>query len=690
MNKNKQNDGVAHLKHEFIIPVETNHEKQAPVETNHEKQTPVETNHEKQAPVPTSVEGDSSTVEPPTKKQKLEDSVTVVSRLGAKYSVSSGSTKRPRLVKAPKSSKLCRSVWCLRVGEDGDGKCTFPKCDFLHDIPGFMQSKPEDIGPKCHIYQTYGMCHHGFTCRFGVDHIEGLGNIVNEDLWAKFKNNPPVSNILKKEVQHRLRRRKYDFTKAVQIHRKVQSDMAKVVASDQNRTVEGVQEKQNKSLDGKQERTLPEEKSCDGIEKNGDCGKNNVENGSQICTENSVCKDHENGSGRDDVEEGSRTCEIDNEKLQHTGSSFLGPTSEEDIIKPTARERKKLEWRGKTYLAPLTTLGNLPFRRICKSYGADITCGEMALASCLLQGSPSEWALVKRHSSEDCFGIQVCGSSAETMIKCAQLLNENTEVDFVDINMGCPIDLIYKKGGGSALMRRHGCVEHMVRGMTGVLDKPLTLKMRTAVYHDARVAHTLIKKAKLWDVSMITLHGRSREQRYLKLADWNYINECAAVADPLPLFGNGDILSFEDYNYHMEHTKVSGIMIGRGALIKPWIFKEIKEQRHWDISSSERFDMLKEYVNCGLEHWGSDSEGVEKTRRFLLEWLSFLHRYIPVGLLEQTQKINQRPPTYHGRDDLETMMASRSVNDWIKISEMLLGPTPSDFLFMPKHKANAY
>ncbi|NXC57749.1 DUS3L synthase, partial [Aleadryas rufinucha] len=372
----------------------------------------------------------------------------------------------------------------------------------------------------------------------------------------------------------------------------------------------------------------------------------------------------------------------------------LGPLTDEDVTKLRPCEKKKLEIQGKLYLAPLTTCGNLPFRRICKRFGADVTCGEMAVCTNLLQGQSSEWALLKRHHTEDIFGVQLEGAFPDTMTKCAELLNRTIDVDFVDINVGCPIDLVYKKGGGCALMTRSNKFEQIVRGMNSVLDVPLTVKIRTGVQEKVNVAHKIIPRIREWGASMVTLHGRSREQRYTRSADWEYIAECARVASPMPLFGNGDILSYEDANRAMQ-MGVSGIMIARqvpvGALIKPWLFTEIKEQRHWDISSSERFDILRDFTNYGLEHWGSDTQGVEKTRKFLLEWLSFLCRYIPVGLLEHLpQRINERPPYYLGRDYLETLMASQNVDDWIKISELLLGPVPPSFTFLPKHKANSY
>lgn len=158
------------------------------------------------------------------------------------------------------------------------------------------------------------------------------------------------------------------------------------------------------------------------------------------------------------------------------------------------------------------------------------------------------------------------------------------------------------------------------------------------------------------------------------------------------MIGNGDILSWEEYNEKRKIAPhVSSVMIGRGALIKPWIFKEIKEGKTWDPSSSERFEIMQKYVNYGLEHWGSDTKGVENTRRFLLEWQSFLYRYVPLGLMESPpQRINQRPQYYRGRDEMETLLCSHKSSDWIKLSEMLLGPVPEGFTFLPKHKANAF
>lgn len=235
------------------------------------------------------------------------------------------------------------------------------------------------------------------------------------------------------------------------------------------------------------------------------------------------------------------------------------------------------------------------------------------------------------------FGVQLVGGNPQILAKATKLINEHLEVDFVDLNLGCPIDLICRQGAGSSLMLRSNRLNQVITSMSRASKVPITLKIRTGLNDKKPTADQLINSvsSQFTDgrVGLISIHGRSKEARYSKDANWDYIRQCAQITDKIPIFGNGDIFSYKDYEDVMnyEGSKVAGVMIGRGALIKPWIFTEIKERRYWDISSKERLDIYKKYVNYGLEHFGSDYEGVEKTRKFLLELLSFTCRYIPVG-----------------------------------------------------------
>ncbi|KAM6396120.1 tRNA-dihydrouridine(47) synthase [NAD(P)(+)]-like [Rhynochetos jubatus] len=550
---------------------------------------------------------------------------------------------------------------CPWVTQGRAEMCSFgPRCRFLHDVAEYMAAKPADLGRSCVLLETFGKCIYGVTCRFGQAHLgAGHQNLVNMALARQWEGKEVVRNSLSKDLQHQLRKRKFSFRKADEYLR-------------------GLAKAHGHGGKGGQATGCPR-----GEQEVSNCAtrREGLGDGPECPVLAGQGEDPRAGALQSPGPTGGE---------EAPSLPTVGPVTDEDTVNLRWCEKKKLEIQGKLYLAPLTTCGNLPFRRICKRFGADVTCGEMAVCTNLLQGQSSEWALLKRHHTEDIFGVQLEGAFPDTMTKCAELLNQAIEVDFVDINVGCPIDLVYKKGGGCALMTRPNKFEQIVRGMNSVLDVPLTVKIRTGVQEKMNVAHKIIPRLREWGASMVTLHGRSREQRYTRGADWAYIAECAKIASPMPLFGNGDILSYEDAN-RATQMGVSGVMIARGALIKPWLFTEIKEQRHWDISSGERLEILRDFTNYGLEHWGSDTQGVEKTRKFLLEWLSFLCRYIPVGLLERLpQQINQRPPYYIGRDYLETLMASQNVADWIKISEMLLGPVPPSFTFLPKHKANSY
>ncbi|GFS00405.1 tRNA-dihydrouridine(47) synthase [NAD(P)(+)] [Elysia marginata] len=602
---------------------------------------------------------DNEESEPPQKKAKLKGR----------------NKQRPRNERIEAKDKLCPAIKENR-------ECKFAgNCKFNHDKQDFMSKKLPEIDGNCYVFDTFGYCQFGLTCRFARNHLaDDLQNLVKDEVYEKMKSKKKFLNELDGDTRQKLWKKKYNFKRADAVTKDVQKNFR------------GWGDKES----GK-EKSWKETFQCD-LTNNSNTPKCNTTSSANEL--NSELLSHESDRGaplalnKQDTTKVPSPCdsESQNSKSEEASNRYMGCITDEEIIRIRPDENKKVDLKNKLYLAPLTTVGNLPFRRICKGLGAEVTCGEMALVTQLLKAKQSEWSLIKRHPCEDIFGVQVCGSYPDTMTRCAQLLTETCSVDFIDINCGCPIDLIYRKGCGSALMGKATKLEQICRSMIGVMGStPLTVKLRKGVFDDRNVAHQIIPRLRDAGVELVTVHGRSREQRYTRQADWDYISQCAIAGAPMPVFGNGDILSFEEANLHMETHGVGGVMLARGALIKPWLFTEIKEQRHWDISSSERLDILRDFSNFGLEHWGSDYQGVENTRRFLLEWLSFLHRYIPVGVLEQVpQRINERPPYYIGRNDLETLMASANCADWVKISEMLLGPVPPNFRFLPKHKANAY
>ncbi|KAJ3679837.1 hypothetical protein LUZ60_016115 [Juncus effusus] len=625
---------------------------------------------------------------------------------------------RRELKRERKQNQKSPAHICVEVARTGNAdSCQYgDNCRFSHDLDAYIAQKPADLEGKCPFDSEEKVCPYGITCRF-------LGTHVQKDPSLS-KNMPSRKsheiNNFNKDLQKLLWKNKVKFPKAdaqlkllglKQVNKKEKSESeADQAETDQENL------KENDNLESENtEAEINEENLKENDKSEEKCTFDEEDTKENVKTEEKSLFDGENMKGSDKTGEKStldeeitnenhkneEKCTLDEESrpLKKAKSNDLEEITEktttqvEIIPKLQLRERKLIDFRGKLYLAPLTTVGNLPFRKLCKQFGADITCGEMAMCNNLLQGQSSEWALLRKDQTEDLFGVQICGAFPDTVTKTVELIDDNCEVDFVDINMGCPIDLVCNKGAGSALLTKPMRMKGVIQAASAVLDKPLTVKVRTGYFEGRNKIDSIVKDIHSWGASALTIHGRSRQQRYSKSADWDYIYKCAQNApEGLSLIGNGDVCSFEDFNLHASRcARLDTYMIARGALIKPWLFTEIKEQRHWDISSAERFDILKDYVRFGLHHWGSDSKGVETTRHFLLEWLSYTYRYVPVGLLDVVpQKLNWRPPSYFGRNDLETLMASESAADWIRISEMLLGKVPEGFSFAPKHKSNAY
>ena len=398
----------------------------------------------------------------------------------------------------------------------------------------------------------------------------------------------------------------------------------------------------------------------------------------------------------------------------------------EPPFKPS--EKRRIYFGRETpVLAPLTTQGNIPFRRLCVELGAQVTYSEMALGLPLLQGQKNDWTLMRAHESETTpprfdptgpvvqgydnskdlkFGVQIAAHVPWVAIKVTETLSRFLpHLRLVDLNCGCPIDMVYKSGAGSALLDSPSKLERMIRGMNAVSGEvPVTAKIRMGVRDDRLTAQKIVERLTLGSEDLrsvsgapgcaaITLHGRTRQQRYTKAADWSYIAECAALIkqyneksadladtvreaeeNSLPnggkvyFLGNGDCYSHVDYFDHVDNAKVDSVMIGRGALVKPWMFEEIEKGQYLDKSGSERLAYIEKFARYGMETWGSDEVGLNFTRRFMLEFLSFFTRYVPIGLLEYLPPtLNERPPAYRGRDDLETLLASKNYKDWVKI-----------------------
>ena len=376
-------------------------------------------------------------------------------------------------------------------------------------------------------------------------------------------------------------------------------------------------------------------------------------------------------------------------------------------------EKKRLHLKNAKIVSPLTTVGNLPYRRLMKTLGADVTYSEMALALPLLQATNAEWALPKAHKSEyPGFGVQIATSKHWAAAKAAEVIyRETTDVSELNLNCGCPIDLLYRQGQGSALMEQPARLVRILKGMNACSgDIPVTFKVRLGTKDGHNNAKQLVSRVLAENtVAAITLHGRTRQQRYTKEADWNYISEVAQIVNnynqvqedstgakdsheavPTQFVGNGDIYNFEDWHNATSLPGVDSVMVARGALIKPWIFEEVEAQQYLDKSATERLAQLGQFSKFAIEHWGSDEYGVGLARRFMCEFISFTHRYIPVGIMERLPaKLNQRPPMWKGRNELETLLGSKDYKDWIKITEMFLGKASKNFLFTPKHKSNS-
>ena len=280
------------------------------------------------------------------------------------------------------------------------------------------------------------------------------------------------------------------------------------------------------------------------------------------------------------------------------------------------------------FLAPMEDVTDASFRFICKEFGADMMYTEFISSDGLIRDARKSLEKLVTYDYEAPIGIQIYGNIPEAMVDAAKMAEQAAEIagghgaDLVDINFGCPVSKIARRGAGSGMMREPDKMVEITRQVVEAVKLPVTVKTRLGWDEDSKIIVELAERLQDVGIRALTIHGRTRCQLYRGEADWTLIGE--VKNNPrmhIPIIGNGDITDAHKAKEAFDRYGVDGIMIGRATFGHPWIFKEI---RHYldtgeelpDMGVAERVELAKRHLGLSLALKG-EPRGIFEMRRHL-------------------------------------------------------------------------
>lgn len=276
-----------------------------------------------------------------------------------------------------------------------------------------------------------------------------------------------------------------------------------------------------------------------------------------------------------------------------------------------------VELKNNLVLAPMAGVTDLPFRQLCKEQGGGLLYSEMVSAKAILYHNRNTKVLLEVREEERPIALQLFGSDPHILSEMAAGL-EDGPYDMFDLNMGCPVPKIVNNGEGSALMKQPKLVEEILSAMVKRLKKPVTVKFRKGFHEGSVNAVEIARIAEACGVAAVAVHGRTREQYYSGMADWDIIRK-VKEAVRIPVIGNGDVFAPEDARRMMEETGCDGVMIGRGIRGNPWLPGRILAYLETGIvpeapKVEEICQMIQRHANMQAAYRG-ETVGIKEMRK---------------------------------------------------------------------------